>query len=145
MPAATTTTAAPITSDTWVDRKQAADLAGCSVDTIRRDEKEHHLATREVIGGTVQLRIGDLTAIGRISAAALDPAITAQQAAEATRLRRELAALQADNARLRAANAELTGRLARSREERATLTAQPDAPRALIALMGDLRGLEAVR
>src|SRR5690606_32162283 len=102
--ARSTTMTTPTTGrdrEEWIDRTTAATLAGCAVDTIRRDQRDHTLTVRTGPNGSTLLRLGDLIDIGRVPATVLDPVTTARQVAEAAGLRRELTDLQVAHAELR--------------------------------------------
>lgn len=116
----------PITGrdrDEWIDRTTAATLAGCAIDTIRRDQRDHALPTRTGPNASTLLLLGDLIDIGRIPPAVLDPATTARQVAEAAGLRRQLTDLQIAHAELRGQTASLGQTISDLREHIATLTA----------------------
>lgn len=91
-------------ADKWVTRREVAQLAGCSEDTIKRDVKTHTLETRLSDKGEVLVRVADFVALGRLQPQDVPTGLSAGQAAE---LKRVLA----DNVRLAAQVAELTGRL----------------------------------
>lgn len=101
----------------WVSRREMAQLARCSEDTIGRDIKPHGLETRTGLKGEVLVRVADFERIGRIKPGDVPTGLTGSQAAE---LRRVVA----ENARLTALVGELTGRLEESRASQDVVTAQ---------------------
>ncbi|MGN6688201.1 MAG: hypothetical protein ACTHK1_11755 [Actinomycetales bacterium] len=88
----------------WLSRREMALLIHRSEDTVKRDVKEHGLATRLGGSGEVQVRVADFVALGRLRPGDVPAGLTPGQAAELHRC-------QAENARLAAQVAELTGRL----------------------------------
>jgi hypothetical protein len=101
----------------WVSRREMAQLAHCSEDSIKRDIKQHEVRTRTGLKGEVLVRVADFERIGRIQPGDVPTGLTGSQAAE---LRRVLA----DNARLTAQLGELTGRLEQARLSQDVITAQ---------------------
>ena len=91
-------------AEEWLTRRQVAQLVGCSEDTIKRDVKTNKLQTRPSDKGEVLVRLADFRALGRLQHQDVPTGLSAGQAAE---LKRTLA----ENARLAAQVAELTGRL----------------------------------
>lgn len=87
----------------WLDRPTLARLIGRGEDTVRRDQRDHQLATRIGPNNCVLLRLGDFIDLGRIPASVLDPDISAREVADAMALRAQLEDL-------RRAHAELVGR-----------------------------------
>lgn len=127
---ATTTTTATRghTREDWVDRKQAAILAGCHVDTIRRAEDSHQLTKRTGPNGSVLLNVGELTGVGVVPLSVLDPEISAREVAAAVAVRTELEDL-------RRAHAELVGRYGEHETLVADLRAHLATQAAFIALL----------
>jgi hypothetical protein len=90
----------------WVTRREAARLAGCSEDSIKRDARTNaKVRTRPGLKGEVLVSVSSLVGIGRIPASAVPTGLTGPQAAELRRVTAELS-------RLTAQVGELTGRLA---------------------------------
>lgn len=92
----------------WITRKEAAGLAGCDVDTIRRDIAKHGLPTRQR-GQAVTVNIDDLVEIGRLDAATLNPSLSGTENATVGAIRAELVAQVAKTERS-------TGRLEEAHE-----------------------------
>jgi hypothetical protein len=106
--AAEVTPAATAGQDEWITRADAAALANCSQDSIRRDEHRHELPTKRNAAGAVTLRVSDLVSIGRIPPGALVvPA--AAESAEVVRARSTITELKVQAAeaaaKLKAADA----------------------------------------
>jgi len=76
--------------DDYINRDEAATLAGCSPDTIKRDEKAHNLQTRTAPGGNKLVRVGDLVDIGRIPTSALTAGLSAADASALKTARDEI-------------------------------------------------------
>lgn len=119
--------------DEWIDRLQAATLAGRSTDTIRRAEPRHQLTTKTGPNNTVLYNLGELVDIGVIAASVLDPEVSAREVADAHQVRAELE-------RLRQVHAELQGRYATHLETMDLLRAHVATQAAFIA---DLRAARA--
>ena len=115
--------------DEWLDRTQAATLAGRSTDTIRRAQTNHQLTTRTGPNNTTLYNLGDLVDIGVVPASILDPEVAARAVADAHQVRAELE-------RLRQSHAELVGRFATHQETTDLLRAHVATQAAYIA---DLR------
>jgi hypothetical protein len=92
-------------SGDWVTRREAARLAGCSEDSIKRTVAKDELPTRTGLKGEVLVSVSSLVMCGRIAASAVPTGLTGPQAAELRRVTAELS-------RLTAQVGELTGRLA---------------------------------
>lgn len=92
----------------WITRNEAASLAGCNSDTIRRDIAKHGLQTR-MRGQAVTINVDDLVEIGRLDPAALDPHLSGTDNATLSAMRAELAAQVAKTERA-------TGRLEEAHE-----------------------------
>lgn len=94
--------------DDRITRSEAALLAGCSEDTIKRDIKAHALQTTVGLGGKTMIRIGDLIDIDRISADVLGPGISGADAAALKAARTEVERLAVQCAKLEGRLEELT-------------------------------------
>lgn len=120
----------------WVSRREMAQLAHCSEDTIVRDVDKHKLKTRTGLKGEVLVRVADFEGIKRIKPGDVPTGLTGSQAAE---LRRVLS----ENARLTAQVGELTGRLEQARISQDVITAQlavkDDQIKSLLALVRTTR------
>jgi hypothetical protein len=92
-------------SGDWVTRREAARLAGCSEDSIKRKVAKDELPTRTGLKNEVLVSVSSLVKCGRIPASAVPTGLTGPQAAELHRVTAELS-------RLTAQVGELTGRLA---------------------------------
>lgn len=86
--------------DEWLPREALAELGGCSLDTVRRVQRENSLATQTGANGTVLLRLGDLIDLGRVAASVLDPKVSGREVADAIALRREVEDLRIERATL---------------------------------------------
>ena len=101
----------------WVTRDQLAQLAGCSVDTIRRDVAKHQLHTTTDAAGRTLVKAGDFVAIGRVTQAALNRADTPAEAAALVRGREVEARLREQVARLEGRLVEIETTVATLREQ----------------------------
>lgn len=101
----------------WVSRRDIAELAHVSEDTVKRDIDKHGLATRLGSKGEVLVQLADFARIGRISARQQGAGISPGEVAELRRATTE-------NARLAAQVAELTGRLEEARASQDVVIAQ---------------------
>lgn len=128
-PMSTTTTTRGHARDEWVDRTQAATLAGRHIDTIRRAQRTHQLTTKTGPNNTTLYNLGELVDVGAIPVSILDPEVAAREVADAHQVRAELG-------RLRQAHAELVGRFATHQETTDLLRAYVATQAAYIA---DLR------
>lgn len=88
----------------WISRDDAAVLAGCSADSIKRDVKNHALETRQGPANRVMVRLSDLVGIGRIKQHELPSSGTGAEAAELRRAQERILSLHAEVG-------EATGRL----------------------------------
>lgn len=109
---------APCDGAEWVSRRDIAELAGKSEDTIKRDVDKHGLATRLGPKGEVLVRLDDFVALGRVSGNR--PTRSGISAVDAAELKRA----QAENVRLAAQLAEATGRLEEARSAQDVVIAQ---------------------
>jgi hypothetical protein len=108
-----TTADAPADAEQWISRADAAKLARCSEDTIKRDVRDHELETRPGPNGRVMLRVADLLGINRISPEDIPSGASAAGTAEVRRLQEQLANAQRELG-------EVRGRLA-TRDELVTV------------------------
>lgn len=93
-----------------ISRRDAAVLAGCSEDTIKRDIRDHGLPTTSGPGGCVLVAIADLLRIGRVKPSNLAVSGHGGQSAQVRRAEQESAQLNAENGRLTGA-AEMKDKL----------------------------------
>ena len=70
-------TAQTIQHDDWILRADAAAIARCSEDSIRRDISNHELKTRRDDRKRVLVKVADLIRVGRIRAEDLTTGMTA--------------------------------------------------------------------
>jgi hypothetical protein len=91
----------------WILRDDMAVLCRCSVDTIRRDVRNHELKARTDDAGRVLVNVGEFIKIGRLNEADLAGAATPAESASLVRSR-------AVESGLRQELAELRGRLERA-------------------------------
>lgn len=87
------------TTTEWITRKDAAVLARCSQDAIKATAAKHQLEQRTNAGGAIEMRLGDLVAVGRIQAEDLAGAPTPGQCVELVRARGQVTELLAEVAR----------------------------------------------
>ena len=83
-----------------ISRRDAAILAGCSEDTIKRDIRVHGLSTSTGPGGCVMVAIADLVQIGRVKPSELAVSGHGGQSAQVRRAEQESARLTSENGRL---------------------------------------------